>query len=198
MLKEAVDAFLSAATASFSDVSFETDVAGQDDPVQGCLLVRLGCYTRNRSSGGGSSGSSRELDGRELQAWQDMVAVAVALMDAGSKRDTASSSSGYGQYDQEEAGGAAAAVALPRLCVAYLDASLSTQLAISRRRTTSKLLRRSAKVRGGWLYFWQGEVLLACDSVHATLAAGYIRARSFSAFAFCPVSISLLHPLLMC
>lgn len=165
MLKEAVDAFLSAATASNPDVSFQTDVPGPDDTVQGCLLVHLKCYTRKRSNGGGSdgsSGSSRVLDGRELQAWQDMVAAVVALMDAGSKRDAAGGS-GYGEYDQEEAGGAAA-VALPRLCMAYLDASLSSQLAISRRRTTSKLLRRSAKVSGtyspGCVSCWEGQLLL--------------------------------------
>lgn len=201
MLKEAVDAFLSAATASNPDVSFQTDVPGPDDTVQGCLLVHLKCFTRKRSSGGGgsdgsSSGSSRVLDGRELQAWQDMVAAVVALMDAGSKRDAAGGS-GYGEYDQEEAGGAAA-VALPRLCVTYLDASLSSQLAISRRRTTSKLLRRSAKVREEHTRQCQlsgGKAPLACGGTCARHVCYWLPVGSsfFFAFAACPLYASFLH-----
>jgi hypothetical protein len=131
VLQASVDAFLQAATESCPDVAFKTSIPDPDDSVTGGLLVALECY----SSSGSSSG--RALNSRELQAWQDMVSVAISLRDAGSKRGALGGSDGY---DEREG------PAMTRLCVTYLDCSLSTQLAISRRRTTSKLLRRSAKV----------------------------------------------------
>lgn len=134
MLQASVDAFLQAATESCPDVAFKTSIPDPDDSVTGGLLIALQCY----SSSSGSSG--RVLNSRELQAWQDMVSVAVSLMDAGSKRGALGGNGGSDGYDESEG------PAVPRLCVTYLDGSLSTQLAISRRRTTSKLLRRSAKV----------------------------------------------------
>jgi hypothetical protein len=134
MLQSSVDAFLQNAAASCPDVTCETEISDPEEPLSGCLLVRLRCYSRADSSSSSSSG--RALDSRELQAWQDMVSVAVALMDAGCGRGA------VGSEGVEGSG-------VPRLNVVYLNSSLSTQLAISRRRTTSKLLRRSAKVRGG-------------------------------------------------
>jgi hypothetical protein len=139
VLQASVDAFLQSATESCPDVAFKTSIPDPDDSVTGSLLVALESYSS--SSGGGGSSSGRALNSRELQAWQDMVSVAVSLMDAGSKRGAPGSGGGSDGYDES------VGPAVPRLCVTYLDGSLSTQLAISRRRTTSKLLRRSAKVR---------------------------------------------------
>jgi hypothetical protein len=150
MLQSSVNAFLQSASASCPDVTCETEMSDPEEPLSGCLLVRLRCYSRADSS---SSSSSRALDSREQQAWQDMVSVAVALMDAGSGRGAVGSEGGEGS-------------GVPSLNVVYLNSSLSTQLAISRRRTTSKLLRRSAKVRGGavvWMWMLharQGSVAL--------------------------------------
>jgi hypothetical protein len=139
-----VESFLQSATAACPDVSFSTGTPGADESLAGCLLVKLNCYSRSSSSsssgGDGSLGQQgSELQSREQVAWMDMVAVAVALMDAGSNRGA-----GGGGAGTEESGEGG----VPRLSVVFLNSSFSTQLAISRRRTTSKLLRRSAKVRG--------------------------------------------------
>jgi len=135
VLQARVDAFLQAATAAHPDVAWVTGQPPDDEPMAGCLLIKLTAYTRDDSGSGGV------LDSRELAAWQALVSVAVGLMDAGSKGvGDGGDEGGDGDGDEGVSGG------VPRLCVVYLNSSLSTQLAISRRRTTSKLIRRSAKV----------------------------------------------------
>lgn len=127
-------AFLQAATEATPDVSFSTHVAGPQDPLAGSVVVELRSYAAPSAAAAADPGSAgleaARQNARQQRAWQDMVTAAAQLL-------SAAASSGSGSWEP-----------LPRLALVHMASSFSTQLAICRCRTTSKLLRRSAKVRG--------------------------------------------------
>lgn len=103
------------------DVTVETALAESSSDLAGTVLVKFISYradTNNRpEADADGSRSARRMN----KAWQDMVQIAAQLLSS--------------------SGGEA-----PRLALVHTDASCSTRLALCRRRTTSKLLRRSGKV----------------------------------------------------
>jgi hypothetical protein len=128
-LQQQLQLFLQAATATLPDVSFETALADPDSDLAGSVLVKLTSFSNLPDSSAPAEERAR-FQRRMVAAWQDATALAARML---------SSSSGA-------AADAAAAVELPRLCLVHMSGSCSTRLALCRRRTTSKLLRRSGKV----------------------------------------------------
>lgn len=141
-LQQQVAAFLQHAVASLNDVEFSTRVADADEPMAGCVVVEMRSYAAPPSSMAADPSeaaleASRQ-QAREVRAWHDLISAAVQLLSSAAGPSTS--------------GGASPvpAPSLPRVALVHMSSSLSTQLAICRCRTTSKLLRRSAKVRLGY------------------------------------------------
>jgi hypothetical protein len=127
-LQQQLQQFLQAATSTLPDVAFETALADPDSDLAGSVLVKLTSFSNLPDSSAPAEERAR-FQRRMVSAWQDATALAAGLL---------SSSAG--------SGAAAAAVELPRLCLVHMSGSCSTRLALCRRRTASKLLRRSGKV----------------------------------------------------
>jgi hypothetical protein len=129
-LQQQLQQFLQAATSTLPDVSFETALADPDSDLAGSVLVKLTSFSNLPDSSAPAEERAR-FQRRMVAAWQDATALVARML---------SSSTGAA------ADAAAAAVDLPRLCLVHMSGSCSTRLALCRRRTTSKLLRRSGKV----------------------------------------------------
>lgn len=134
VLMQQLSLYLARATAATQDVSFEVALADPEEDLAGSVLVRLTSFTDVADPSAPSEEAAR-LGRRMTKSWQDMVAVAARMM------GSSNSAAGVGSGE--------AAVELPRLSLVHMFASCSTQLALSRRRTTSKLLQRSGKVNAG-------------------------------------------------
>ncbi|WIA33136.1 hypothetical protein OEZ86_006287 [Tetradesmus obliquus] len=127
-LQQQLQQFLQAATSMFPDVAFETALADPDSDLAGSVLVTLTSHSNLPDSSAPAEERAR-FQRRMEAAWQDATALVARML---------SSSSATAD--------AAAAAELPRLCLVHMSGSCSTRLALCRRRTTSKLLRRSGKV----------------------------------------------------
>lgn len=123
-----LNAQLSALPSTAPDVAAETAIADSGGDMAGTLLIRLTSFNDNIADRPASDADGSRLSRRMNRAWQDMVKIAAQLL---------SSSSRTGDSDD-----------MPRLALVHMTASCSTRLALCRRRTTSKLLRRSGKVTG--------------------------------------------------
>eukprot|EP00775_Hariotina_reticulata_P011329 gene11329-11479_t len=146
-LQEQLADYLHAATLHLPDVEYRTSVPdsdnGADNDCAGCLSITLGFKEGLRTMVTGLSGSDPEADRarlkrRALKAWHNVVAVASQLL-TGSGRQLIG-------CEQDSGSLASKLATMPRLTVVTLNGSLSTMVGLCRRRTTSKLLRRSAKV----------------------------------------------------
>ncbi|KAF8067307.1 SRL1 [Scenedesmus sp. PABB004] len=126
-LAQQVSAFLAAAAPGAPDVRAEVSPAEPGSDAGGCVLVRLASFGGAAEPDAPDAEHAR-LGRRMTAAWADMASLAARLLSAGGR------------------GGAGDDGGLPRLSLVSLGASLSTRLALCRHRTTSKLLRRSAKV----------------------------------------------------
>uniref|UniRef100_A0A383W4J3 Nuclear pore complex protein n=1 Tax=Tetradesmus obliquus TaxID=3088 RepID=A0A383W4J3_TETOB len=127
-LQQQLQQFLQAATSMFPDVAFETALADPDSDLAGSVLVTLTSHSNLPDSSAPAEERAR-FQRRMEAAWQDATALVARML---------SSSSATAD--------AAAAAELPRLCLVHMSGSCSTRLALCRRRTTSKLLRRTGKV----------------------------------------------------
>jgi hypothetical protein len=118
-------------------------VSAPEDGCAGCISITLGFKEAMRSMVEGLGGTApaaetARLKRRVLKAWQNLVAVAFQLL-TGSGRQMIGS-------EQDSGSLASKLSAMPRLTVVSMRGSLSTMVGLCRRRTISKLLRRSAKV----------------------------------------------------
>lgn len=90
----------------------------------GTVIIQLTSYSSDVDHRSEADVDGSRLRRRMDRAWQDMVQVAAQLLSSNE--------------------------AIPRLTLVHLSGTCSTRLALCRRRTTSKLLRRSGKVRSCW------------------------------------------------
>jgi hypothetical protein len=173
-LEREVAAFLRSATAATPDVTASTSLAGPGERLAGCVLVKLQSWAappaarQAADDDGAAAQAAARRQVRQRQAWQDMVAVAALLLTA------AGSSSAGGD-----------ARPLPRLAVVHMLGSLSTQLALCRRKTTTKLLRRSAKVL---------QMLVRLGYTHTDLLDALLAAAADAGGAHGPQLLQQLSP----
>lgn len=101
------------------DVSAEVFLPDTSDSLAGTVLIKLTSFNADIAERAESDVDGSRLANRMNRAWQDMVRVVSEVLSSSE---------------------------VPKMAVVHMSASTSTRLALCRRRTTSKLLRRSGKV----------------------------------------------------